>query len=870
MAKLKFILLTMLIFILPTVVHAETDNVMKISYNGEVKVAKDIGAGKGINVVLPELDDENFYIYGVELAVFEMQENETEWHIYIDSKGKESKKKYIENPKSLNIMFDFGDIESYRDRAKYKLAYRYHVRSVDDMSEILIAGEDKKDGWRLVGEQNPTKATEQGFMFYLNSKPELKVESFSYTKHSKDGDEKVTVTPSELSDIRMPKDAFTNGVGVKCLVTDFDAEDILSVKYKLLDADTEKELASGTLKNGSDIKASIEGNKVILVLYACDNFGDVSKEQSFVMNIDTEVPRVVNQFDDLGYVIMGNNLFSDFTINDDSSIPMTKGTVFATIKYGTEVVDSGYLEHTGKGVYRLDKTVEQDGEYLVELEIYDNAGNLSSHTFNQTLDSTRPTIQFVYYTKNPNATKYSTWMNESKQIIIETSDDLSGVKKYKIYQGTKSVKNEILNPPANSFTISAPVLNDRTGKLKYTGGIYDNAKAIDKENNRADESSEGNRITFERYIWIDKTPPVIECDTNENTWYGTPVEIEAQFKDEPSSSGVDDASGIKSKEYAVTESQALPNTWNEYTGTITIESGGVKYIHLKATDVAGNVKTVTKKIKVNTTSTIIGKVEPTADYMHTIYYRGSDFYAIKNTAYNTKFHFLLNDADVNDEISVRAKLTSQDNSSVFAISTSYSYPNGNVARDVVFNVQYIDKMTGSALPDGVYDMYIDVYETKNDGETLLTHQRVKGCEVVIKRNTPPTPIISVNSGFVEIEYPDETVSPSLNNAYIKSKYKKQYKITKDGYSSNSYADYTGPIPAEEMIVTAIYTDIAGNTSVATKRIFGTDSGGGPDIEATVEGNNASVEESRSGNVYYIGTRREKQKGINSDIFNFIE
>ena len=74
-----------------------------------------------------------------------------------------------------------------------------------------------------------------------------------------------------------------------------------------------------------------------------------------------------------------------------------------------------------------------------------------------------------------------------------------------------------------------------------------------------------------------------------------------------------------------------------------------------------------------------------------------------------------------------------------------------------------------------------------------------------------------------------------------------------------------------MTVTALYTDIAGNSSVATKRIFktGVGAGGESGIDATVEGSNTSVEESRAGNVYFIGTRREKQKGINSDIFNFI-
>ena len=102
------------------------------------------------------------------------------------------------------------------------------------------------------------------------------------------------------------------------------------------------------------------------------------------------------------------------------------------------------------------------------------------------------------------------------------------------------------------------------------------------------------------------------------------------------------------------------------------------------------------------------------------------------------------------------------------------------------------------------------------------------------------------------------------------RYQRQYKIVKDGRDVCGYITYTDGFPTDDMTVTALYTDVAGNTSVATKRIFKTGTGaGGSGIDVTVEGSNAAVEESRAGNVYYIGTRREKQKGINSDIFNFI-
>ncbi|MBS7297681.1 MAG: hypothetical protein KIG65_01210, partial [Eubacteriales bacterium] len=187
----------------------------------------------------------------------------------------------------------------------------------------------------------------------------------------------------------------------------------------------------------------------------------------------------------------------------------------------------------------------------------------------------------------------------------------------------------------------------------------------------------------------------------------------------------------------------------------------------------------------------------------------------------------------------------------------------------VFNMPYIDE-ADNKLPDGVYDMLISISEIKNDGEVIKTHDSINVCDVIIKRTAPPTPVINVSSGLVDITYPDETTAPSLNNSFIRSKYKKQYKVVKDGVDISGYVNYTDSFPADNMTVTALYTDIAGNVSVATKRIFSSDAGAGSSgIDATVEGSNTTVEESRAGNVYYIGTRREKQKGINSDIFDFI-
>ena len=123
---------------------------------------------------------------------------------------------------------------------------------------------------------------------------------------------------------------------------------------------------------------------------------------------------------------------------------------------------------------------------------------------------------------------------------------------------------------------------------------------------------------------------------------------------------------------------------------------------------------------------------------------------------------------------------------------------------------------------------------------------------------------------MEINYPDEPLAGSLNREKIKSKYSKKYKVTISGeYSANM--TYTGKIPQDDMTLTAIYTDIAGNTSTASMRVFAkpdTDSDT-ETIEVSKDGNDATVEETRGAIVYYIGIRREKQTGINGSVFGFM-
>jgi len=86
-----------------------------------------------------------------------------------------------------------------------------------------------------------------------------------------------------------------------------------------------------------------------------------------------------------------------------------------------------------------------------------------------------------------------------------------------------------------------------------------------------------------------------------------------------------------------------------------------------------------------------------------------------------------------------------------------------------------------------------------------------------------------------------------------------------------YTNYTSAISpvTKPCVVTAIYTDPAGNISTASKRIDTSDIVNPSDITAKKDGNTVTIEETRPATVYYIGTRRDKSSGINNDVFKFI-
>ena len=736
----RIAIIATVIFISLFISGAKAENeCFKISQDGEVKHAKEIGSGYGISFTLPEFDSDEYYLTAVEIAVFQKGEADEHYSIYKDKKGNESKRKVINNPKSYNFQIEFGDIADYDKNTKYKLAYRYYATSIYDLSHTVIAGEDVKDGWRIVGEDNSIIPTDTGFSFYVNSAPGVSLTRVEYIVHQAEGDRPKRLGAGFLDSTILPGDAFTNGIKLIYGVSECDDEDTVSVTYTLLDAQTGSTISGGGIENAGKIYADVDCDTVNLVLRATDSFGAFSDSETYTITLDRTMPEVVSEFDDKGFYVKGLELFSDFEMNKDLQ------TVTAEICKGTEVISVLSLEQYTNGKYRLCETMSEDGEYFVKLYLEDFAGNMSAHTFTQKLDAQKPVCYVLTEEDDSSSTVYDEWTNESKKIIIDETDAASGIARHKLKLNSSLLLDERLDEVRNSNRFVWDVSESATGYLNYSVYVYDNAKTKNKTNNTVNTGGIGNYCIISKNVLIDKTNPVIAINHTDNRWYEAGYSVSAVFDDLPSKEGANDVSEIKGKYYAVLTRNVLPNEWSVYTGPIEFNTSGVYYIHFKAEDNAGNISISSARVRINSSAEILSAVTHVDSYLHTIFYSESGFYVVKNTAYNTKYHFKLLDKDISDKEKVSIKLVSLDDSDKYAEASVNSVSNGTQTRDVEFNLKYFDSEK-TKLPDGVYEMLITITEIKESGEEITTIRDRKCCEVVIKRNSPPTPIITVSEG----------------------------------------------------------------------------------------------------------------------------
>lgn len=339
-------------------------------------------------------------------------------------------------------------------------------------------------------------------------------------------------------------------------------------------------------------------------------------------------------------------------------------------------------------------------------------------------------------------------------------------------------------------------------------------------------------------------------------------------------------------------------------------TGGIKYVHVVAKDKAGNRSESVIKVKINSdikltrlymddssSSAIYGDVLKDANAVSDLEGNRYTTYRLKKAIYDTNFRAEIHDMDTTDRAKLSWVLKSNDNLEENNISGIVDCgPDMTSDYSKVFNVIYRKLLADESIADGVYKLTAQVVDYKVDsdynepiyfgesyvayGNTLYrptenVNTKTATVQVVIKRNNPPEPIItvsddSVNTGakVATITYPDEPLAPSLNVSELKNLNKNKYKAVSISSTTGTYVDYTGPLDniTERTEVFAEYTDCVGNVSYATKVI---EIDGQTNGEQIGDGNtDVKADENRSTNTYYIGTRKDKDASIDgSSVFN---
>ena len=209
-------------------------------------------------------------------------------------------------------------------------------------------------------------------------------------------------------------------------------------------------------------------------------------------------------------------------------------------------------------------TVDSTKEYIISLRVKDNQDTWSSIAASYiTSDPTAPPVASFNIAKG-------TITNYENLSVRNTSYDPAG--------GTISTYTwEIYDDEDNLvYTGSSPKTNYLTSDVgEYTMYLtVTNARGYTSERF-------GRKFTVER----DLTAPEVIVDPTECDWSLSKT-VNLQFNDIGNS-------GVKNYKYAVTNSQATPTSWSSTIasdhGTVSFNTEGIYYLHVKSEDNAGNV-----------------------------------------------------------------------------------------------------------------------------------------------------------------------------------------------------------------------------------------------------------------------------------------
>lgn len=271
-----------------------------------------------------------------------------------------------------------------------------------------------------------------------------------------------------------------------------------------------------------------------------------------------------------------------------------------------EIGDAGY---TG--------TFEASGEYTFQAWAVDEAGNRSAVAETEfKVDRVQPVITNVsYHRVNDtqfaeflNTISFGIFFNESIEVTVSTSDDLSGVASLEYRIGEGQIKT--LYPNNGSFKFTLPV-NETSGIVLMT--LYD------KAGNNLSQNLGTELENVENPVWmLENDPPAVTdlkvngqpaAQTAENAaWYNNEVTVTASV--------TDGESGIQKVEYNIGKgSQEIGDISStqpegEYSFKQKITEEGIHHIWVGAVDLAGNSTPEGERasgvVKIDRTDPVIG------------------------------------------------------------------------------------------------------------------------------------------------------------------------------------------------------------------------------------------------------------------------
>ncbi|MCT4618888.1 MAG: leucine-rich repeat domain-containing protein [Marinisporobacter sp.] len=287
------------------------------------------------------------------------------------------------------------------------------------------------------------------------------------------------------------------------------------------------------------ITLSTEGDHYIHYK-AVDNVGNEKIGYFGPYRIDKTAPIV--RASDQGNGIRNSNISVDLTYEDCSGIKVKQYKVT-----NTKAIPSTWSNYTGS------ITLSTEGDHYIHYKAVDNVGNIKTGYFGPyKIDKTVPVVR---------ASDQDNDIRNSNISVDLTYEDCSGIE-----IGQYQVTNSITTPSSwidykNPITLSAE------------GEHYIHYRAVDNAGNE-------KRGCFGPYK-IDKTVPVVKASDQGNGVRNSNILVDLIYED---------SSGVKVKQYKVTNTKTTPSTWSNYTGPITLSTEGDHYIHYRAVDNAGNIK----------------------------------------------------------------------------------------------------------------------------------------------------------------------------------------------------------------------------------------------------------------------------------------